>query len=69
MAQTTVTVYVDGSAIGSTTSGSTGSWALGQPTALAEGSHSVEAAATDSAGNVSPRSNRNTFTVDTVPVR
>ncbi len=66
-AGSTVTVYVDGTAVGTTTANASGAWSLTQPTALPEGSHSVKATATDTVGNVSGFSNTNTFTVDTTP--
>jgi hypothetical protein len=65
-ANSTVTVIVDGSSIGTTTANGSGNWALTQPTALAQGSHTVRSTATDALGNVSPSSNTNTFTVDSV---
>jgi len=63
----TVTVSVDGSSIGTTTASAGGLWTLTQPTALSQASHTVRATATDAAGNTSPNSNTNTFTVDTTP--
>ena len=60
----TVTVYVDGTSIG-TTSASGGSFSLVQPTSLSEGSHTVYATAQVSGSTVSANSNTNTFTVDT----
>ncbi|MFL5347471.1 MAG: adventurous gliding motility protein AgmC [Hyalangium sp.] len=66
-AGTTVTVYVDGVAVGVTTASATGTWSLVQPTALPDGAHTVNATATDAASNVSPTSNTNNFVVDTVP--
>ncbi|WP_400193054.1 Ig-like domain-containing protein [Hymenobacter sp. B81] len=60
----TVTVIVDGSSVGTTTTTGSGNWALNQPSALADGSHTVRATATDAAGNTSPSSNTNTFMVD-----
>jgi hypothetical protein len=65
-ANSTVTIIVDGSSIGTTTATASGNWSLSQPTALAQGSHTVRATATDAAGNTSVSSNTNTFTVDTV---
>ncbi|HYH96163.1 Ig-like domain-containing protein, partial [Hyalangium sp.] len=41
-----------------------GNWSFTQPGALTDGSHTVSATATDAAGNTSPNSNTNTFTVD-----
>ncbi|GAB4070991.1 hypothetical protein GCM10028777_37860 [Angustibacter speluncae] len=64
-AGTTVTVVVDGVAVGTTTAGGTGTWSLDVPTPLADGAHAVRATATDAAGNVSPASSTNVFTVDT----
>ncbi|WP_207218377.1 Ig-like domain-containing protein, partial [Hymenobacter persicinus] len=43
-----------------------GNWALTQPTALAQGSHTVYATAQLSGQAVSANSNTNTFTVDSV---
>jgi MYXO-CTERM domain-containing protein len=63
----TVTVIVDGTAVGITTADAAGNWSLVQPTALADGQHMVSATATDAAGNTSPQGNTNTFTVDTTP--
>jgi hypothetical protein len=61
----TVNVYVDGGNIGFTTA-TGGSFSLVQPSALAQGSHSVYATAQYSGQAVSPSSNTNNFTVDTV---
>ncbi|MFN8401706.1 MAG: Ig-like domain-containing protein [Anaerolineales bacterium] len=59
----TVTVYIDGSAVGTATADGTGNW--NYPSAsLGNGSHTVRARATDAVGNTSPDSNTNTFTVD-----
>ncbi|MCC3155386.1 Ig-like domain-containing protein [Hymenobacter sp. BT770] len=66
MAGSTVTVYVDGTAIGTTTADGTGNFTLAQPTALAQGSHPVYATAQASGSAVSANSATNTFTVDTV---
>ena len=66
-ANSTVTVYVDGSSAGSTTADAGGSWSFTPGSALTETSHTVKATATDAAGNTSVDSNTNTFTVDTLP--
>jgi large repetitive protein len=66
-AGSTVTVFIDGVAVGSTTTSGTGAWTFIPPAALSNASHTVRVTATDGAGNVSPNSNTNTFTVDTVP--
>ncbi|MBD2714347.1 T9SS type A sorting domain-containing protein [Microvirga sp. STR05] len=63
-AGSTVTVYVDGSAIGTTTA-TAGTFTLTQPSALAQGSHTVRATAQLSGQAVSANSNTNTFTVAT----
>ncbi|MFL5345808.1 MAG: adventurous gliding motility protein AgmC [Hyalangium sp.] len=63
----TVTVIIDGTTVGTTTANASGAWSFTQPTALADGTHSVKARATDSAGNTSVDSNTNSFTVDTTP--
>ncbi|MFZ5443974.1 MAG: Ig-like domain-containing protein, partial [Myxococcota bacterium] len=64
-AGSTVTVFVDGVAVGTTTANAAGAWSLTPPADLSNGTHTVRATATDGAGNVSPNSNTNTFTVDT----
>ncbi|SEU16517.1 adventurous gliding motility protein AgmC [Stigmatella erecta] len=64
-AGSTVTVIVDGVPVGTTTANTSGAWSFTPTVPLADGSHTVKATATDAAGNVSPQSNTNTFTVDT----
>ncbi|RTQ47180.1 T9SS type A sorting domain-containing protein [Hymenobacter gummosus] len=60
----TVTVYVDGAALGSTaTANASGNWTLTQPTPLSSGSHQVYATAQASGAAVSANSATNTFTV------
>ncbi len=66
VANSTVTVYVDGTAIGTTTATAGGAFSLAQPSALAQGAHTVYATAQTSGSAVSGNSNTNTFTVDTV---
>ncbi|HEX8704183.1 MAG TPA: Ig-like domain-containing protein, partial [Myxococcaceae bacterium] len=61
----TVTVIVDGAPVGTTTADAAGNWTFTPAEPLADGPHSVRATATDAAGNTSPASNTNTFTVDT----
>jgi MYXO-CTERM domain-containing protein len=63
----TVTVMVEGTAVGSTTANASGEWTFIQPVALVEGPHTVRATATDAPGNMSPESNSNMFAVDTTP--
>jgi hypothetical protein len=63
----TVTIIVDGEAIGTTAASSSGDWNFTQPATLADGIHRVKARATDAVGNPSPESNTHTFTVDTAP--
>jgi bacillolysin len=65
VAGSTVTVYVDGSSIGTTTA-TGGNWSKVQPAALSQGAHSVYATAQASGSAVSANSNTNSFTVDTV---
>ncbi|GAB2866396.1 T9SS type A sorting domain-containing protein [Hymenobacter ruber] len=65
VANSTVTVYVDGSSIGATTADASGNWTLTQPSALSQGSHTVYATAQSSGSSVSANSSTNTFTVDT----
>jgi len=61
-----ITVYVDGTSIGTTTAAASGSFSLVQPTALSQGSHTVYATAQTSGSAVSANSNTNTFSVDSV---
>ncbi|MEP9357665.1 Ig-like domain-containing protein [Sphingomonas sp. KR3-1] len=67
-ASVTVTVYVDGSSIGTTTSDGAGNWTKVQPTGLSATSHNFRATATNADGLVSANSNTNTFTVTPTPV-
>ncbi len=62
----TVSVYVDGNAtpVCTATANPAGVWVCAPATALADGAHTLEASATDAAGNVSPRSSSVAFTVD-----
>jgi len=62
-AGSTVTVSVDAVAIGSVAA-TNGSWSFVPATALADGTHTVAAKATDAVGNSSSGSNPKTFTVD-----
>ncbi|WP_316795539.1 MBG domain-containing protein [Pedobacter agri] len=59
----TVTVYLDGASVGSTTA-TGGNWSLTQPTVLTQGSHTVYATAQVTGNAVSANSTTNTFTVD-----
>ncbi|WP_242510162.1 Ig-like domain-containing protein, partial [Hymenobacter persicinus] len=65
-ANATVTVYVDGSSIGTTAANAAGNWSLTQPAALSQGSHTVYARASLNGSAASANSNTNTFTVDSV---
>jgi hypothetical protein len=60
-----VTVYIDGSAVGTTTADGTGAWQYNLAGLLPDGPHTVRATATDTAGNVSTASTPWIFTVDT----
>jgi uncharacterized protein YhjY with autotransporter beta-barrel domain len=64
----TIRVYVDGSPVGTTTSNGAGNWTFTQPTALAQGSHTVLATATDGFGQTSSASPTNTFSIVLPPV-
>jgi large repetitive protein len=59
----TVTVIIDGVAVGTTTADAAGSWNYTPTTPLSEGSHEVKARATDPAGNDGPVSGGRTFTI------
>jgi hypothetical protein len=63
----TITVFVDGTPVGTTTADGAATWIFTQPTALADGTYTVHTTSTDATGNTSPNSNTNTFTVDTTP--
>ena len=64
-AGSTVTVYLDGSAKGTTTADASGNWTFTIVTNTANGPHTVNATSTDAAGNTSANSSTNTFTEDT----
>ncbi|UYZ58194.1 LamG-like jellyroll fold domain-containing protein [Hymenobacter latericus] len=66
-AGSTVTVFVDGTSIGTTPASAGGNWSLGQPAALSQGSHAVYAQAQLSGQLTSASSNTNTFLVDSTP--
>jgi uncharacterized protein YhjY with autotransporter beta-barrel domain len=66
-ANATVTVSFDGTPSGTTVAAAGGAWSFTPVTPLADGAHNVSATATDGAGNISPPSNTNGFTVDTTP--
>jgi outer membrane usher protein FimD/PapC len=59
----TVTIYDNGVAIGTTTADASGNYSY--TASLTDGAHSLTATATDAAGNVSPASGATSFTVDT----
>jgi hypothetical protein len=63
----TIRIYLDGgtSPVATTTADASGTWSYTPPAALAEGSHSFTATATDVAGNISGSSTTFTVTVDT----
>ncbi|AUH53743.1 hypothetical protein CXB49_22090 [Chromobacterium sp. ATCC 53434] len=64
-ANSTVTVYIDGTAVGTTTADGSGAWSYNIVGSLADGSHSIRATATDAAGNVGSQSTVYNITVDT----
>ena len=66
-ASSTVKVYIDGTAVGTAAANASGAWSYTPTTALASGTHTVKATATDGAGNVGAYSATNSFTVDTTP--
>ncbi|MBP2230998.1 autotransporter-associated beta strand protein [Azospirillum agricola] len=62
----TVTVYVDGTAVGTVRTDATGVWNLPLNSPLTDGTHQVQASATDAAGNVgTQRSQALVLTIDT----
>ena len=62
----TVTVFVNGNAVGTTVANSNGMWTFTPPTPLADGPYVVTAAARDQAGNEGPTSEGRTFTIDSL---
>lgn len=60
----TITLYENGTVIGTTTAQPDGAWSVSTST-LASGTHVITAVATDTAGNSSPNSTAFTLTVDT----
>ncbi|MFO0593676.1 MAG: Ig-like domain-containing protein [Myxococcaceae bacterium] len=60
----TVRVSVDDQVVCTAVTASDGTWSCTGTTPLASGAHRVSAMATDAAGNTSPASNTNRFTVD-----
>ncbi|MFC5347462.1 beta strand repeat-containing protein, partial [Azospirillum lipoferum] len=64
-AGSTVTVLIDGVAVGTTIAGADGRWSFTPTTPLTDGSHAVTSRATDPAGNSSGSSAALTLTIDT----
>jgi hypothetical protein len=62
----TVTLYSDGVAVGTTTADEDGNWSI-TPDELAEGPHTITATATDEAGNTSDPSGALDIVIDTTP--
>jgi large repetitive protein len=60
----TITVYDNGTPLGTTTVGSDGKWAFTPATNLPEGKHSLTTTQTDPAGNTGPLSTPVEFTID-----
>jgi Ca2+-binding RTX toxin-like protein len=61
---TTVTVIVDGTAVGTTSVDGNGKWSFTVPTPLAGGAHTFRAQTTDAAGNTSAHSSTVNATID-----
>ncbi|WP_257446686.1 Ig-like domain-containing protein [Archangium lipolyticum] len=62
----TVTVFIDGTSVGSTLTNGSGIWSRPLTTALNQGSHTLVANITDAAGNAGPASNSISFSVDSL---
>ena len=60
----TVTVTIDGTAVGTVTAASDGTWSIDVGTALAEGAHTIAATATDAGGETAM--DTQSFTVDSM---
>lgn len=65
-AGTTITVYDNGTKIGTTTVDAKGNWSFTPSTALSNGNHTLTTTATDAAGNTSAPSAAVNFVVDTI---
>ncbi|KFK92839.1 Ig-like domain-containing protein, partial [Serratia sp. Ag1] len=63
----TVTVFDNGTAIGSVKADSNGAWTFTPETALKDGSHNLTASVTDSIGQVSPTTGGFGIVIDTLP--
>ncbi len=61
-----VEIFVDGASIGTTTANGSGNFSFTPSTPLPVGTHEAYVGATDRAGNDSPPSNTNGFSIDTV---
>ncbi len=64
-ANSTVSVFDNGTLLGTTTANGAGAWSFTPATALGQGAHSFTARATDAAGNVSGSSAAYAVTIDT----
>ncbi|MBJ7353726.1 MAG: hypothetical protein JHC98_02790 [Thermoleophilaceae bacterium] len=53
-ANSTVTIHIDGTAVGTTTAAGDGSWSFTAPSTLVDNNYAFTAKATDAAGNISP---------------
>ncbi|WP_312119897.1 Ig-like domain-containing protein, partial [Pantoea vagans] len=62
-----ITIYDNGTVIGSTTIDANGKWSWTPVTPMADGSHALDTTETDPAGNVSDASDAITIVVDTTP--
>ncbi|HBI6864341.1 TPA: hypothetical protein K8E22_004036 [Enterobacter cloacae] len=65
-ANSTVTVYIDGSEVGTTKASDSGDWTFTPETDVADGTHQITASAADAAGNISELSNAWSVVIDTV---
>ncbi len=66
-AGSTVTVYDNGTIVGTATADASGNWSYPFSPALTDGLHTLSATATDAAGNISPAGGTTSFIVDTTP--
>jgi len=65
-AGSTVAVYLDGSPVGTALTDNAGDWSFVPSSAIADGTYTVDATATDAAGNTSQASTGTSLTIDTV---